>query len=133
MKRKIVAAVAATALTVGFSAMSASAYGWSNGGHMMDPGVMNNGAFDRNISTQFRDEVRSTHNKITADQIELNALRTGNTPDKQRVRELSESIATSQIALEEKYRASGYNYQGSRNSHHMSEPGVMNYSYRCMW
>ena len=133
MKRKIVAAVAATALIVGFSAMNASAYGWGNGGHMMGSGMMNNGAYDRNINTQLRDEIRSTQKKITTDQIELNALLAGNTPDKRRVRELSESIATSQMALGGKYRASGYNYQGGRNSHHMSGPGVMNYGNGCMW
>jgi Spy/CpxP family protein refolding chaperone len=132
MKSKKLIAAAAMALVVGFSAANVSAWGWGNGGHMMGPGMMN-GSMYNNISPQVSDEIRSIQKQIIVDQTELNALVAGGNPDSKRVRELSENISTNQIALGDKYRVSGYNYNGRYNGNHMMGSGMMNYGYGCMW
>lgn len=125
--KKIIAAVAATAVIVGFSAMNASAWGWGNGGHhMMGPGMMNGGAYNTNISQQTRAEINKIQVKLSADQAELTALMSSANPDPQRIRTLSEQISTGQIALQSQYGATGYG-----NGHNMMGPGMMNGGYGC--
>jgi zinc resistance-associated protein len=107
MKSKIIAAVAATALIVGVSAMNVSAWGWGNGGHHM-PGqemMYGNGATNEE-RLKFLDETKEIRVQLAADNAELNALMAGQNPDSKRVRELTASIATNQIAMQEKSRAS---------------------------
>ena len=129
MKAKIIAAVAATALIVGFSAMNASAWGWGNGGHYtMGPGMMYGAGVNDAESQQFLTETKDVRVKIAADRAELNALMAGQNPDSKRVRELTESIATNQIAMQEKARA----YGGGNGRMH--DGRMMNNGYvPCMW
>ncbi len=130
MKAKIIAAVAATAIIVGFSAMNASAWGWGNGGyHMMGPGMMYGGAYNTNVSQQTRDEINKIRVKLSADQAELTALMSSANPDTQRIRTLSEQISSGQIELQNKYGTTGYG-----NGYTMMGPGMMNGGYGpCMW
>ena len=133
MKSKLITAIVAAALITGVSAMSASAW---NHGPMMNNGygmINGSGVIDagsKNILNETK-EIRIT---IAADQAELNALMAGQNPDSTRVRELSENIATNQLALEEKSR--GYGYGGGRmHGNHRRGPGMMNdgsYS-GCSW
>jgi hypothetical protein len=135
MKTKVIAAIAATALIVGFSAMNASAWGWGNGGnHMMGPGMMY-GAGANNVESQkFLTETKDIRVQIAADRAELNALMAGQNPDSKRVRELSESIALNQLTLQEKSQAYGWGNR-SMNGNYMMGPGMMNGGYYggCMW
>jgi Spy/CpxP family protein refolding chaperone len=133
MKSKLITAIVAAALITGVSAMSASAW---NHGPMMNNGygmINGSGVIDagsKNILNETK-EIRIT---IAADQAELNALMAGQNPDSTRVRELSENIATNQLALEEKSR--GYGYGGGRmHGNHMRGPGMMNDGYYsgCSW
>jgi Spy/CpxP family protein refolding chaperone len=135
MRSKIITAVVASAIIVGFTAMNASAWGWGNRGHMTGYGMMNGGGYNNNVSQQFLDETQDLQTRLAADQVELNALMAGTNPDSKRVRALSESIATAQIELEKKYRTSG-NGGGRAGGNYMMGPGMMNggYSgYGCMW
>ncbi|WP_319548480.1 hypothetical protein [Desulfogranum marinum] len=129
MKTKIIAAIAATALIVGFSAMNASAWGWGNGGHHMSgPGMMSGTGVTAEERQNFLDETKGVRVKIAADRAELNALMAGQNPDSKRVRELTESIATNQIAMQEKARA----YGGGNGRMHGGR--MMNNGYvPCMW
>jgi Spy/CpxP family protein refolding chaperone len=129
MKTRMITAVAALAIIVGFSAMNASAWGWGHGNNnMMGPGLMNgNGATDEE-SRKFLDETKEIRVQIAADSAELNALMAGQNPDSKRVRELTESIATNQIVMQEKSRAYGWD-----NGRMHGKP-MMNSGYRpCMW
>lgn len=125
--KKIIAAVAATALIVGFSAMNASAWGWGNGGyHMMGPGMMYGGTSAPNVDPQTRNEINKIRVKLSADQAELTALMSSANPDPQRARALSEQISSGKIALQSKYETNGYG-----NGYNMMGPGMMNGGYGC--
>lgn len=135
MKTKVIAAIAATALIVGFSAMNASAWGWGNGGHhnMMGPEMMYGAGVNDAESQKFLTETKDIRVQIAADRAELNALMAGQNPDSKRVRELSESIAANQITLQEKSQAYGRG-NGRMNGRGMMGPGMMNGGYgNCMW
>lgn len=134
MKTNIVAAIAATALIIGISAVNASAWGWGNGGnHMMGPGMMYGAGINDAESQKFLTETKDIRVQITADRAELNALMAGQNPDSKRVRELSESIAAKQITLQEKAQDYGWGY-GRMNGRRMMGPGMMNGGYGpCMW
>lgn len=129
MKTKILAAVAATAVIVGFSAMNASAWGWGNGGHrMMGSGMISEAGVTAEERQIFLDETNEIRRKIAADRAELTALMAGQNPDSERVRELTQSIATHQIAMQEKARA----YGGGKGRMHGGR--MMNTGYGpCMW
>lgn len=133
MKSKMITAVIAIAIIVGFSAMNASAWGWGHRGPMMGYGMMyGSGATDAE-SQKFLDETKEIRIQIAADQAELNALMAGQNPDSKRVRELSENIATNQLALQEKARAYGWG-SGPTNRNFMRGPGMMGGGYGpCMW
>ena len=125
--KKIIAAVAVTAVIVGTSALNASAWNHGNGGnHMMGQGMMNGGAYNTNVSQQTRDEINQIQVKLSADRAELTALMSSANPDTQQIRTLSEQISTGQIALQSKYRETGYGY-----GHNMMGPGMMNGGYGC--
>jgi Spy/CpxP family protein refolding chaperone len=134
MKSKLIAAVAALAIIIGFSALNASA--WNHMGPMMGNGsgmMYGSGATDA-ASQKFLDETKAARLAIAADQAELGAIVAGPTPDPKRVRELSKNIATNQLVLEEKSR--GYSYGGGRmHGNHMRGPGMMNDGYYgvCRW
>jgi hypothetical protein len=132
MKTKVIAAIAATALIVGFSAMNASA--WGNGGHhMMGSGMMYGAGVNDADSQKFMAETKDIRVQMAADRAELNALMVGQNPDSKRVRELSESIAVNQITLQEKSQAYGGG-NGRMNGRRMMGPGMMNGGYgNCMW
>lgn len=134
MKAKIITAVAATAIIVGFSAMNASAWNHGNGGHhMMGPGMMSGTGVNDAESQKFFNETKEIRVQIAADRAELNALMAGPNPDSKRVRELSESIATNQLTLQEKSQAYGLG-NGRMYGGHMMGRGMMNGGYgRCMW
>lgn len=134
MRNKIITAVVAASLIVGFTAMNASAWGW--GGHrgpMMGNGygMMNGGGYNNNVSQQLLDDTRDIKIRIAADQAELNALMAGTNPDSKRVRELSESIATGQLTLEEKYSASVNSGGPGNGNYKMMGYGMMNGGYGC--
>jgi hypothetical protein len=57
---------------------------------------------------KFLDETKEIRVQIAADSAELNALMAGQNPDSKRVRELTKSIATNQIAMQEKSRSYGW-------------------------
>lgn len=124
MKGKIITAIAATALIVGFSAMNASAW---NGNHQtMEHGMMNGGTYNANVSQEALDEMNKIRIKIAADQAELTALMSSANPDTQRIRTLSEQIATSQIDFQNKYGATGNGY-----GHGMMGSGMMHNGAGC--
>ncbi len=129
MKSKIIAAVAATALIVGFSAINVSAWGWGNGAHHMTGQEMMYGNGATNEERQrFLDETKQIRVQIAADNAELNALMAGQNPDSKRVRELTESIANNQIAMQGKSRAYGW------DNGKMHGKQRMNSGYGpCMW
>jgi Spy/CpxP family protein refolding chaperone len=133
MKSKLIAAVAAGAIIIGFSALNASA--WNHMGPMMGNGYgMMYGVDATDVTSQkFLDETKGARLAIAADQAELSAIVAGPNPDSKRARELSENIATNQLLLEEKSRAYGYG-GGRMHGNHMRGPGMMNDGYyRCRW
>jgi zinc resistance-associated protein len=135
MKTKVIAAIAATALIVGFSAMNASAWGWGNNGghHMMGTGMMQGAGINNADRQKFMVETKDVRIQIAADRAELNALMAGQNPDSKRVRELSESIAANQITLQEKSQAYGGGNGGMKGRRMMGH-GMMNGGYgNCMW
>jgi hypothetical protein len=132
MNRKLIAAVAALASIIGFSALNASA--WNNLGPMMGNGsgiVYGSSATDV-ANQKFLDEIKEARLAIDADQAELNGIVAGPNPDSKRVRELSENIATNQLALEEISRGYG---GGRMRGNYMQGPGMMNHGYYggCRW
>ena len=133
MKNKLIAAVAAVAIIIGFSAMGASA--WNHMGPMGSGyGMMyGSGATDA-ASQKFLDETKAARLAIAADQAELSAIVAGPNPDSKRVRELSENIATNQLVLEEKSRSYGYG-GGRMHGNHMRGSGMMNGGHYgvCRW
>lgn len=138
MKSKLIAAVAATAIIIGFSAMNASA--WNNKGPMMGSGYgMMSGAGVTDAEIQkFRTETKEIRLTIAADQAELNALMAGQNPDSKRARELSENLAANQLILEEKSLDYGYGGGHVHGNHmrgnHMRGSGMMNDGYYgCNW
>jgi hypothetical protein len=108
MKSKLIAAVAAVAIIIGFSAMGASA--WSLGASILDGGLMlyppgttesiGSDAPDA-ASQKFLDETKEATLAIAADQTELRAIVAEPTLDSKRVCELAENITTNQLLLEE--------------------------------
>ena len=125
--KKVIAAVAATAIIVGFSAMNASAWGWGNGGYrMMGPGTMYGGAYGTNVDQQTLDNMNQIRSQMAADQAELTALMSSANPDTQRIRTLSEKISASQLALQSMNGAAGYGY-----GQPMMGPGMMYGGYGC--
>ncbi len=129
MKSKIISAVAATALIVGFSAMNVSAWGWGSGGHhMTGQEMMYENEATNEERQKFLDETKEIRVQIATDSAELNALMAGQNPDSKRIRELTESIATNQITMQEKSRAFGWD-----NGRMQGKP-MMNSGYGpCMW
>lgn len=134
MKAKLIAAVAATALIIGFSAMNASAWGWGDGGyHMMGPDMMYGAGVNNAERQEFFNQTKEIRVQIAADRAELNALMAGANPDSKRVRELTESIATNQLTLQEKSQAYGLG-NGRMYGGRMVGRGMMNGGYGpCMW
>ncbi len=134
MKSEIIVVVAAVAIIIGLSAMSASA--WNNMGRMMDNGygMMYGSGATGTVRQKFLDETKETRLAIAADQAELSAIVAGPNPDSKRVRELSENIATNQLTLEEKSRAYGYS-GGRMHGNHMRGQGMMNDGHYgvCRW
>ena len=125
--KKVIAAVAATAIIVGFSAMNASAWGWGNGGYrMMGPGMMYGGAYSTNVDQQTLDNMNKIRSNMAADQAELTALMSSANPDTQRIRTLSEKISASQLALQSMNGAAGNGY-----GRPMMGPGMMYGGYGC--
>lgn len=105
-KSKIIAAVAATALIVGFSAMNVSAWGWGYGGHhMMGQEMMYENGVTNEERQKFLDETKKIRVQIASDIAELNALMAGQNYDSKYERKLTGSIVTNQIAIQEKSRA----------------------------
>jgi len=119
--KKIIAALAATALIVGFSAMNASAWGWGNG--MMGPGMMYGGSYGTNVDQQTLDNINKIRSQMVADQTELTALLSSANPDTQRIRTLSEKISASQLALQSMNGAAGYGYGQPMMAHGMMNGG----------
>ncbi len=134
MKVKIFAAVAATAAIVGFSAMNASAWGGGYGNqHMMGSGMMHSNNVSDADRQKFLTETKDIRVQMAADSAELDALMASQNPDSKRVRELSESIATNQITLQEKSQSYGSG-NGRMHNGRMMGSGMMNGGYRnCMW
>lgn len=129
VKSKIIAAVAATALIVGFSAMNVSAWGWGNGGHhMMGQEMMYGNGATNEERQKFLDETKEIRVQIASDSAELNALMAGQNPDSKRVKELTGSIATNQIAMQEKSRVYGWD-NGRMHGKPMMKSGYG----PCMW
>ena len=106
MRNLIITAVVAASLIVGFTAMNASA--WGNRGMGPGYGMMYGNGIDSTERQKFLDETKEIRIEIAADQAELAALMAGDNPDSAKVRELSESIATKQITLQEKSREYGW-------------------------
>ena len=131
MKGKMITAVVAAAVIVGFSAMNASAWGWGHRGPMMGYGMMYGGNYNANVSQQSLDEIRDIRMNLAADQAELNALMSSANPDSSRVRALSEQIAAGQLALESKYGAVGYGNGYNMMGPGMMGPGMMYNGYGC--
>jgi Spy/CpxP family protein refolding chaperone len=126
VKGKMITAVVATALIVGFSAMNASAWGGGHQGQTMEHGIMNGGSYNANVSPETLDEINKIKIKMAADQAELSALSSAATPDTQRIRALAEQISTSQLDLQKKHGAAGSGY-----GHGMMGPGMMHGGYGC--
>ncbi len=132
MKSKLITAIAAAAIIVGISGVSASA--WSHGS-MMGNGMMNGSAATVEDNQKFLADSKGMRIQIAADQAELNALMAGPNSDSARVRELAESIATNQISIQD---MSGSYGNGSGNGHmnrmHMRGSGMMNHGNGgCRW
>jgi Spy/CpxP family protein refolding chaperone len=125
MKSKLITAVAAATIIIGVSAMNASA--WNHRGPMVGSGhgVMHVSGTTDAENQEFLNETKEARIKIATDQIELNALMAGQNPDGKRVRELAEKIATNQLVLEEKARASGY-ADGRMHGNHTQDTAMMN-------
>ena len=81
MRSKIITAVVASAIIVGFTAMNASAWCLGIRAHMMGYGMMNGGGYNNNVSQQFLDETKDLQTRLAAEQAELNALMTGTNRD----------------------------------------------------
>lgn len=135
MKKTVITSIVAVSIIIGFTAIHASAWGWGHRGPMMGPGygmMYDNGANDAE-SQKFFDETKDIRIQIAADRAELNALMAGDNPDSKRVRELSESIATKQITLQEKSRDYDWG-NGSANRSFGRGPGMMGGGYGpCNW
>lgn len=133
MKSTVITAIVVASIIAAFTSINASAWGWGNRG--MGPGygmMYGNGATDVE-SQKFLDETKDIRIQIAADQAELNALMAGDNPDSKRVRELSESIATKQITLQEKSRDYGWG-NGPSNRSYRRGPGMMGGGYGpCSW
>lgn len=132
MKSKLITAIAAAAIIVGISGMSASA--WSHGPMMgMGNGMMYGSGATVEENQKFLAETKGIRIQIAADQAELNALMAGPNPDSARVRELSESIAKNQIAIQDMSGSYGYG-SGHMNRMRMGGRGMMNSGYGgCRW
>lgn len=123
MKNTITAAIVVALVIIGFTAINSSARGWGNGGNCPGYG-MNYGGGNANVDNQkFFEETKDIRIQIATDRAELNALMIGGNPDEKRVRELSESIATQQIALQEKARSYGWG-NDSPNGSFRRGPGM---------
>jgi hypothetical protein len=128
MKKILVTAVAA-AIIVGGSALNASAWnhgpmmGWGNG-------MMYGSGATIEEDQKFLDATKEIKIQIAADQAELNAIMAGQNPDSKRVRELSESIATNQLAFQDQSRSHGYDRM---RGNYMRGGGMMNGGYGCRW
>jgi hypothetical protein len=132
MKSKLITAIAAAAIIVGVSGVSASA--WSHGS-MMGNGMMNGSGATVEDNQKFLADTKGMRIQIAADQAELNALMAGPNSDSTRVRDLAESIATNQISIQD---MSGSYRNGNGNGHmnrmHMGGSGMTNGGYGgCNW
>lgn len=132
--KRIIAAVAATGLIVGFSAMNAAAWNHGNGGrHMMGPGMQYGTGVNDAESQKFINDTKEIRVQLAADSAELNALMANPNPDSKRVRELAENIATIQLTLQEKSQVYGVG-NGRMHGGHMMGRGMMNGGYGpCRW
>lgn len=134
MRTKVITAIAATALIVGLTTVNVSAHGGGNGGHyMMGSGMMHSNNVSDADRQKFLNETKDIRVQMAADRAELDALMVSQNPDSTRVRELSESIALSQITLQEKSQSYGSG-NGRMHNNRMMGPGMMNGGYgNCMW
>jgi Spy/CpxP family protein refolding chaperone len=130
MKSKLITAIAAAAIIVGISGVSASA--WSHGS-MMGNGMMNGSGATVEENQKFLADSKGMRIQIAADQVELNALMAGPNSDSARVRELAESIAKNEISIQEMSGSYG-NGNGHMNRMHMVGSGMMNHDNgSCIW
>jgi Spy/CpxP family protein refolding chaperone len=132
MKNKLITVIVAAAILVGVSGMSASA--WSHGPMMgMGNGMMNGSGATVENNQKFLADTKGMRIQIAADQAELNALMAGPNPDSARVRELAESMAENQIAIQDMSGSYGYG-SGHMNRMRMGGRGMMNSGYGgCRW
>lgn len=131
MRNMIITAIVAVSLIVGFTALNASA--WGNRGMGPGYGMMYGNGIDTTERQKFLDETKEIRIEIAADQAELSALMAGDNPDSARVRELSESIATKQITLQEKSREYGWG-NGPSNRNFRRGPGFAGGGCgQCVW
>ena len=134
IKSKLIAAVAAAAIIIGFSTMSASA--WNHMGPMIGNGygMMSGAGVTVAENQQFRAETKKIRLAIAADQAELKALFAGSNADSARVRELSESIVKNQITIQDMSGSYGSGNGYNMDRMHMRGPGMMNDGYYgCNW
>jgi Spy/CpxP family protein refolding chaperone len=132
MKNKLITVIVAAAILVGVSGISASA--WSHGPMMgMGNGMMNGSGATVENNQKFLADTKGMRIQIAADQAELNALMAGPNPDSARVRELAESMAENQIAIQD-MSGSNVHRSGQMNRMHMRGPGMMHGGYGgCNW
>ncbi len=124
MKNKLITAIAAAAIIVGVSGVSAPA--WSHGSMMgSGNGMMYGSGATVEENQKFQADTKGIRIQIAADQAELNAVMAGPNSDSARVRELAESIAKNQIAIQDMSDSYG-NGNGHMNRMHMGGPGMMN-------
>lgn len=110
MKIKLIAAVVATTLIVGFTTMNAAARGWGNGRyHMMSQEMVCGAGLSDADRQKFLNETKEVRGLIAADRAELHAIMAGQNPDSKRARELAENIAANKFTLQEKSQAYGGN------------------------
>jgi hypothetical protein len=132
MKSKLITAIVAAAIIVGVSGLSASA--WSHGPMMgSGNGMMYGSGATVEDNQKFLADTKGIRIQMAADQAELNALMAGPNPDNARVRELAESIAKNQIAIQDMSGSNVYG-NGHMNRMHMGGSGMMNGGYGgCNW
>ena len=131
MRNMIITAIVAASIIVGFTALNASA--WGNRGMGPGYGMMYGNGIDTTERQKFLDETKEIRIEIAADQAELSALMAGDNPDSAKVRELSESIATKQITLQEKSSEYGWG-NGPSNRNFRRGPGFAGGGCgQCVW
>jgi zinc resistance-associated protein len=108
MKKSIIAVAMVVAVGLGFSAISAFAWNCGGPGGCYGRGYGKTGAaveYNEADYQKFMEQTADVRKSIVGDRAELNALMAGENPDPKRVRELTESMVTSQEKLAEMARA----------------------------